>query len=101
MTEYEVIQHVFPVECKGRNEYGREVLAEPEKVDVRVSKDPFSERLSIVPVDCKYNSGGHGQRCTASHPGIDKVGDGVLCPYSVDIPHVVDEFEINLRRTNG
>lgn len=41
-------------------------------------------------VKCKYNTGGHGQRCKASHPDTDKVGEGIICPYSFDIFNRLD-----------
>lgn len=52
-------------------------------------KSPGTDTISSH-VKCPYNTGGHGQRCKASHPEVDKVGDGVLCPYALDIPYYAD-----------
>lgn len=30
-------------------------------------------------VDCPFNTGSHGQRCRASHPGRERLGKGVPC----------------------
>jgi len=77
------------VECKGRNEAGDEVLATPVSVEVEISRRPGSNMISSN-VNCPYNTGGHGQRCRASHPKTDKVGEGVGCPYSFDIPYALE-----------
>lgn len=87
MTEYP--EPRFPIECKGRDSRGKEVLDEAVKVEVRVSSLPPG-LISLDVMDCPHNTGGHGQRCKASHPETDKVGKGVICPYSVDIPYALD-----------
>ncbi len=81
---------VFHVLCKGRNSERKEVLAEAIRVDVhaRLAED---ERSIAIHVNCPHNTGGHGQRCKASHPaGIDKIGKGVHCAYSLDLPYAMD-----------
>jgi hypothetical protein len=89
MEEKKFISQTFSVECRGRDIIGSEVLIEPEEVDVRISQSPDCNTISSS-VRCQYNTGGHGERCKASHPGVDKVDEGVRCPYSFDVPQVFD-----------
>ncbi len=87
------VQQVFPIECMGRDINGNEVLAEPVEVKVRIYKFLGNNTISSE-VECPYNTGGHRQRCKASHPKIDKillVGEGVGCPYSFDIPYALEK----------
>ena len=86
-TEY--IEQRFPIRCKGRDENGNDVLEKAVNVVILVRKSPSSDTISTE-VRCPYNTGGHGQRCKASHPRSDKVGDGVGCPYSLDIPYALE-----------
>ena len=74
-------KHFFSVLCHGRDTEGQEVLAHP--VDVRVKIRLLEDGKTIaVGVECVHNTGGHGERCKASHPGQDKVGEGIRCPYA-------------------
>ena len=79
------IEKKYSIECKGRNSKGEETLVDPVPVEVKVYKIPDSNRILSL-VKCPYNTGSHGQRCNASHPELDKDGEGVNCPYSFDIP---------------
>lgn len=79
----------FTVPCHGRDSNGNPVLNEPVEVDVNVSQS--SKWVISLDVKCPYNTGGHKQRCKASHPEVDKVGEGVSCVYSVDIPYALDQ----------
>ena len=85
----EHIEQTYPIHCKGRNSKGEEVLTKPLEVNVRIDKSPGSNTISST-VDCKYNTGSHGERCKASHP---KVGEGASCPYSFDTPYAFDNLE--------
>jgi len=79
----------FEIKCPGRKAPGIPALEKP--VDVKVT---FRQSGNSIHgnVECPHNTGGHGQRCKASHPpGIDKVGEGVECPYSLDIPWYSDQ----------
>lgn len=82
------------ITCKGRDMEGKEALEEgiPVVISIRPRKPPIVLNAEIVvePVRCPYNTGGHGQRCKASHPGQDKVGNGVFCPFSFDYPYVLE-----------
>ena len=89
MTIDNYVTQTYPVECKGRNEIGDEVLATPVNVEVEIYKIRGGNLISSD-VECPYNTGGHGQRCKASHPEVDKVGEGVGCPYSFDIPYAIE-----------
>lgn len=88
-------EKIFRIRCKGRDFHQQEVLEEAVKVKLKVYQHPDSNMISGM-VDCKYNTGGHRQRCKASHPEVDKVGDGVSCPYSFDIPYAIDALLENL-----
>ena len=88
MTFNRYVEQTFPIQCKGRNNKGLEVLSVPVDVIVEIHVSPGSNTISST-VKCPYNTGGHGQRCKASHPNVDKVGDGVGCPYSFDIPYAL------------
>ena len=79
----------FNISCYGRGVEGNPVLSEPVEVVITVYK--ASEFEVALNVKCIYNTGGHGQRCKASHPEIDKIGDGVTCPYSIDVPYAIDK----------
>lgn len=87
MAKDKYIEQVFPIQCLGRNWLGRTVLSEPVAVKVHVIQSCGDEENISLNVECLYNTGGHGQRCKASHPELDKVGDGAGCPYSIDIPY--------------
>jgi hypothetical protein len=78
---------IFQIRCRGRKAPGVEVLKRPVNVKLEVRQRGDGVLLSVR---CKHNTGSHGQRCKASHPNVDKVGEGVLCPYSLDIPHCLD-----------
>ena len=80
---------VFHVLCKGRNSARKELLAEAVRVDIHARLQE-NEKSIAMHVNCPHNTGGHGQRCKASHPGQDKVGEGVHCAYSLDLPHAMD-----------
>lgn len=95
MAKNAYLEKFFPIQCYGRNRLGETVLSEPVAVKVLVSQSCGDEKNILLGVKCQHNTGGHGERCKASHPHTDKVGKGVRCPYSVDIPHV---FDIRKRR---
>ena len=71
----------FNVSCSGRDAEGQEILVTPvsARVKVRLLEDG---KTIDVGVECPHNTGGHGERCKASHPGQDKVGEGIRCPYA-------------------
>lgn len=79
--------------CKGRGNNGEEVLGKAVLVTIRLSQSPGTRLISVGPQDCPYNTGGHGQRCKASHPNHDKVGVGVGCPFSFDFPYVLEVID--------
>ncbi len=76
--------------CSGRGQYGEAVLKEKIAVEAVLSKRYSDDENYSCDVNCPYNTGGHGQRCRASHPREDKVGDGIICPYSFDYPFVLE-----------
>ena len=82
-------KQIFPIKCKGRDYQGKEVLDEAVDVKVDIAQRPGTNMISSL-IECQYNTGAHGQRCKASHPEVDKVGEGVGCPYSFDIPYALE-----------
>lgn len=93
MAEESIDKYVtqkYPIECRGRNLLRKEVLPEPVLVLVEIFKFSGSNHLSSI-VECPYNTGGHGDRCKASHPEVDKKEVGISCPYSFDIPYAIDK----------
>ncbi|MDP3770573.1 MAG: hypothetical protein U1A25_00250 [Candidatus Sungbacteria bacterium] len=92
MSRYSAIDHMVPIQCCGRDEHGREVLGTPVCVMVHIRQPAGDEKNIHMSVVCPFNTGGHGQRCKASHPSVDKVGNGIPCPYSIDIPYVIDQL---------
>jgi hypothetical protein len=84
------ITQTYPILCRGRDKNGEETLEKAINAQVDIYKLSDSSTLFCV-VHCIYNTGGHGQRCKASHPDVDKVGEGILCPYSIDIPYALEK----------
>lgn len=78
-------EKMVDVQCKGRGREARPVFDQPINVSVRLSQ--CGDIISVNPQHCPFNTGGHGQRCKASHPDQDKVGIGIGCPYSFDYPY--------------
>ena len=76
------------IQCRGRGFQGEEVLDNP--ITVTVELDKSDDMISVGPQACPFNTGGHGQRCKASHPDQDKVGAGVGCPFSFDYPYCAE-----------
>lgn len=83
------IERIVKVKCYGRTMIGEPVLVESVEVDVRLYRSPNTDMCCCDVSGCPHNTGGHGQRCKASHPWTDKVGDGVLCPFAFDYPYVL------------
>ncbi len=90
MTIDKYVEQTFPIKCKGRDFDGCEVLTESVEVEVIIYKSPDCNTISSE-VQCQYNTGGYGQRCKACHPNVDKMGEGVVCPYSFDIPYALEK----------
>jgi hypothetical protein len=85
------LEAIFPIQCRGRDSVRKEVLTEAVQVEICVSKSAGNNTsISLSVRKCPFNTGGHGQRCKASHPAVDKVGEGIFCAYAVDIPYTVD-----------
>lgn len=78
--------------CVGRGPDGGGVLEKPINVVIKLSR-PYLKKpndIEVVPKNCPFLTGGDPQRCKASHPDEDKVGAGVLCPFSFDWPYVLE-----------
>ena len=97
MAENKYIEQIFNISCRGRNPIGGEVLERPVNVIIKIYQSPGSDTISSD-INCKYNTGGHRQRCKASHPNQDKIGRGVICPYSFDIPYALEH--LNTKKSN-
>lgn len=90
------IEQRFPIKCYGRDYLGNEVLKEPVSVEVKIYQSNGSEEVISSNVYCPFNTGGHGQRCKAFHPEIDKLIEGgkvfdAFCPYSFDLPYALEK----------
>lgn len=84
------LKNLVEINCRGRGPNGQEVPDVSIKVTIELSK-PYNKKpndILVEPKDCPFLTGGHRERCKASHPDQDKVGDGVSCPYSFDYPYV-------------
>lgn len=91
MLKYTYRELKFPIECRGRDRNGREVLKKPVRVEVVVSQNPGDRKNIHMSVQgCPHLTGGHGQRCKASHPKRDKAEEDVFCSYSADIPYALE-----------
>jgi len=77
---------VFHRKCNGRNEDGKKVFEKAIDIQVVFCTYKENDKSILNKVNCTYIAGGHNQRCKASHPKVDKLGKGVLCPYAVDLP---------------
>lgn len=91
MNPTDYVKQEFQIECKGRDKSGKEVLPHPVLIYLQIYQSPGSNTISSDTSHCIYNTGAHGQRCRASHPDVDKIGEGVECPYSFDIPHALEK----------
>lgn len=88
------IKQIFPIQCKGRDFSGNEVLTEPVEVEVKVYKSPGSSTISSE-VKCPYNTGGHGQRCNIFYlTGVDKTKKDIFCPYAFDVPYTFEKNDV-------
>jgi hypothetical protein len=63
--------------CRGTTADGKPCFKKP--IVVKLYASFFHCGWDVSVQDCPYLTGGHGQRCTASHPGHEKPGDGVAC----------------------
>jgi hypothetical protein len=84
------VEQNFPIQCKGRDPNGKEVLGRAADAVVNMHQSPGSNVISSS-VTCPYNTGSHGERCKASRPKFDQVGKGIVCPYSLDIPYALEK----------
>lgn len=88
MSKEAYISQEFPVQCFGRDSSGKKVLDKPVNVTVRIHQSPGDEtNISMMPMDCPHNAGGHGQRCEAASKGTP-----AFCVYSADIPYALESF---------
>jgi hypothetical protein len=91
MAATKYIEQNFPIECFGRGKGREEVLKTPVHVKVKIYQVIGDEKnISSQVLECPHNTGSHGQRCKASHPYVDKIDEGITCPYSFDIPFAID-----------
>jgi len=84
--------HIIPMTCFGRNSEGKNALSTAVNFNLVITRPPEdSQCVSISAESCPHNTGSGKQRCKASYaPGIDKIGEGIICPYTLDIPYGVD-----------
>lgn len=81
-------------QCKGVNAEGGPALETAILVNINIARKepPLVENLMItsVPVQCPHNTGSNKDRCKASHPEQNKIGEGIACPFSFDYPYVTE-----------
>jgi hypothetical protein len=80
----------FRVQCGGRDADRNEVLDRAISVLLAIRRLPDGKSIKISVNECPHNTGSQGHRCKASHPGQDKIGNGIPCAFAVDLPHVID-----------
>jgi hypothetical protein len=85
------IERIVKLVCRGRTMVGESVLDEPVAVEVKLYRSPDTDQCCCM-VECPHNTGGHRQRCKASHQWTDKLGEGVLCPFAFDYPYVLKDI---------
>ena len=82
-------ERIVAIQCAGKGFDGKPVLPETIPVLIQIRHGRGGQaNTSVEPTGCPYNTGSHGERCKAAHPRQDKVGEGVLCPFSFDFPHI-------------
>ena len=94
--EEKYVAQAYHVECKGRDRNRNEVLVKPVAARVIISQHKDSDILTSR-VDCPHATGGHGQNCKALRPKSDKIGEGIVCAYSFDIPYDLEKRDKVLR----
>ncbi|MBS3078656.1 hypothetical protein J4218_00900 [Candidatus Pacearchaeota archaeon] len=78
------IEQTFQIQCKGRSSSDRlDILEQPVDVRVRIYQREGSNMISSD-VSCPYNTGAHGDRCSAGNERDS------ICPYAWDIPYALD-----------
>jgi len=82
----------FAITCFGRNSEGKNVLSDAVSFDLIITQQPEDRQsISISAENCPHITGSDKQRCKASYaPGIDKIGAGIICPYTLSIPGGVE-----------
>ncbi|GEM_PF-6427907 len=85
-----VVSKEVAVNCKGRDMYGNEVLAEAIPVTIVLRHQAISGANIVAEAkNCPHNTGGYGQRCMASDPEEDRFGRSVKCPFSFKYPYIL------------
>ena len=90
MAEQEYIERKVTAPCHGRAAGGADALQNPVMVEATLYQSPGVTDSFGCYVQCPYNTGGHGERCKASHPEQDKVVPGVSCLHSFFYPQVLE-----------
>jgi len=82
----------FPIDCRGRDIDGREVLDRPVRVSVEISQGAGNFTLIESTVGgCPHNTGGHGERCAARYKNGKTGRDRpVSCAWAFDLPYASD-----------
>ena len=94
-------KYVFPMTCFGRNTGGKNALQTAVSFDLIMTRpEGDSQSISVSAENCPYITGSDKQRCKASYaPGIDKVGAGIICPYTLNIPGGVDYLLSQMKKS--
>lgn len=84
---------VFQIKCRGRNDQEKEVLQDPVNVNLTVLCVTNYASIVSTRVECPHNVGEHGDKCNASHPGVDLMGKGARCAYHMNLPYYASRNE--------
>jgi hypothetical protein len=85
----------FTFKCHGPDFEGNETLDVPVPVTLTIEQMPLKSAFDCN-VKCQFITGGHAQRCYASHPenhNHNKQGNKVYCPYSVSMGSVTGTYK--------
>ena len=79
------------VQCLGVDANNNSPLEQVAHAVVYIGKPPGKHTFAVSVKSCPYNTGNNGQYCKASHSDVDKIGEGVNCPYKFDLPYVDED----------
>jgi hypothetical protein len=88
-------RHRFTFRCHGRDAEGNETLDEPVPVVLEFYQNPLKSSFTSQ-VQCQFVTGGHAQRCRASHQDYEdcnKHGQKVYCPYVTSLGWVEGKYK--------
>lgn len=93
--------HTIPMTCFGRNSEGKNALSVAVGFDLIITQpEGDCQSISVSAEKCPCITGSDKQRCRASYPdGVDKIGAGIICPYTLNIPGGVDYLLSQMKKS--